>query len=82
MQLVSHLQSQGVKAEFLPKVAPSLNEQWEYANARGIRWLILLDGQSDVRTTQSFRIKSLDGKVESTMPLADVSRYLIQLGKR
>lgn len=76
------LQANGVKAEFYPRACPSLNEQYGYANGRGIRWLLLLDGQPDARPTSIFRIKSLDGKVEASMALGDIPRHLASLARR
>ena len=33
----------------MPRASPSLKEQYEYAQTRGIRWLVILDeGRSDV----------------------------------
>ena len=43
MQLVAACWSNGVKAEFVPRINPSINEQYEFAHSRGIRWIVMLD---------------------------------------
>lgn len=49
MALVSACWAAGIKAELVPRVCPSVSEQYEYANARGIRWLATIDeGKSNL----------------------------------
>lgn len=43
MQLVASLWATGIKAELLPKAAPSMAEQHDHARAHGIKWLAVLD---------------------------------------
>jgi translation initiation factor 2-alpha kinase 4 len=86
--LVGLLQAQGVRAELLHRVAPSLTEQYEYAAARGIRWLAILEappagggggaasgGGEPLRPQQALRVKSVDGRSESSMTVADLPRW-------
>ena len=42
MQLVRSLWDAGVAAEMLHAAAPSLTDQYEYANSRGIPWLVII----------------------------------------
>lgn len=43
MQLVAQLWAADIKAELVPKAAPSLTEQFDYANMRSsIKWLVIL----------------------------------------
>lgn len=43
MELASLLWGCGIAAELVPCSAPTLTEQYEWAHARGLRWLVLLD---------------------------------------
>lgn len=40
MALVAGCWAAGVRAELVPRACPSLTEQYEFAAARGIRWLV------------------------------------------
>ena len=46
MELLRELWEADVAAEMLPQAAPSLTEQYEYAHARGIPWLAIINGAS------------------------------------
>ena len=42
MALARSLWDAGLSAELLPQAAPSLTEQYEYAQSRGIPWLVII----------------------------------------
>jgi hypothetical protein len=42
MALARTLWDAGLSAELLPQAAPSLTEQFEYAQSRGIPWLVII----------------------------------------
>eukprot|EP00879_Flechtneria_rotunda_P020690 GHRR01021775.1.p1 GENE.GHRR01021775.1~~GHRR01021775.1.p1 ORF type:complete len:370 (+),score=88.89 GHRR01021775.1:808-1917(+) len=79
MGLLAHLWSAGISAELVPKEAPSLTEQYEYAHGSGARWLVILDDKT-IGPNQTVRVKSLERKGEdSTIHIAEIGRFL-QLG--
>lgn len=43
MALLSACWAVGIKAEIVPRICPNVSEQYEYANARGIRWLVTIE---------------------------------------
>ncbi|GMH33793.1 hypothetical protein BSKO_01627 [Bryopsis sp. KO-2023] len=75
MDLVSRLWANGMKAEMLHKVAPSMTEQYEHAAWRGIRWLVTIDEQK-LSASQTVRVKSLDRKTEEDVPFDEVASYI------
>jgi hypothetical protein len=42
-QVLSSCWAAGLRAELLPRVSPSMTEQYDFAAARHIRWLVVLD---------------------------------------
>ena len=77
MDLVSQLWAAGIAAELLPRVKPSLSEQYAYAQERGVRWLVILDSKSTLGPAQTLRVKSFERRGEdATIPVGEVARYL------
>ncbi|GIL65935.1 hypothetical protein Vafri_19563, partial [Volvox africanus] len=75
MALVSALWNAGVRAEMMPRSAPSLSDQYAYAQARGVRAVVIL-GDRDALSSD-VTIKSLDKRSESVVvPLQDAPRQL------
>ncbi|GIM05041.1 hypothetical protein Vretimale_9508, partial [Volvox reticuliferus] len=75
MALVSALWNVGVRAEMMPRPAPSLSDQYAYAQARGVRAVVIL-GDRDA-LSGDVTIKSLDKRSESVVvPLQDAPRQL------
>eukprot|EP00775_Hariotina_reticulata_P013074 gene13074-13201_t len=72
MELLAQLWAAGISAELVPKEAPSLTEQYEYAHGSGARWLVILDDKT-LGPNQSVRVKSLERKGEdSSMHVSDL----------
>lgn len=46
MALARSLWDAGLAAEMLPQAAPSLTEQYEYAQSRGIAWLVIINAST------------------------------------
>jgi hypothetical protein len=78
MELVEQLWSAGIPAELLHRTAPSLTEQYEYAHARGVKWLVILDqALLTSSAVPNVKVKCLDKKFEDALvPLGDVVAYL------
>ncbi|GAX82154.1 hypothetical protein CEUSTIGMA_g9582.t1 [Chlamydomonas eustigma] len=75
MQVLALCWAGGIKAELVPRSSPSLSEQYEYAHARNIRWMVILD-ESRWETSRAVKIKGLDRKTEVIVALPDVPKYL------
>jgi hypothetical protein len=76
MELLAQLWASGISAALLPKDAPSLTEQYEFAHASGARWLVILD-RASLSSSQSVRVKSLERKGEDvSIHIADLGRFL------
>jgi hypothetical protein len=79
MELLAQLWAAGISAALLPKEAPSLTEQYEFAHASGARWLVILDRKA-LSSSQCVRVKGLERKGEDvSIHIADLGRFL-QLG--
>jgi hypothetical protein len=78
MLLVQQLWALGIRAELLPRACPELREQYEWAAAHGIRWLVLIDEArlGPAGGKQEVRVKSLERRSEEWVALADVTRYM------
>ncbi|GFR39626.1 hypothetical protein Agub_g90, partial [Astrephomene gubernaculifera] len=75
MALVSALWSAGVRAELMPRLSPSLGEQYAYAQARGVRAVVILGDKE--AAAHDVKIKSLDKRGESVvLALQEAPRYL------
>jgi translation initiation factor 2-alpha kinase 4 len=58
MELLAQLWAAGISAELVPKEAPSLTEQYEFAHSSGARWLVILDDKT-LGPNEVVRVKSL-----------------------
>ncbi|KXZ55244.1 hypothetical protein GPECTOR_3g384 [Gonium pectorale] len=75
MALVNSLWAAGVRAELMPRLAPSLGEQYAYAQARGVRAVVILGDKE--AAAHDVKIKSLDKRGESVvLSLQEAPRYL------
>ena len=55
MALLSACWAVGIKAELVPRICPNVSEQYEYANARGIRWLVTIEeGKSNLAKVMAY----------------------------
>ncbi|KAI8469455.1 MAG: hypothetical protein J3K34DRAFT_459347 [Monoraphidium minutum] len=76
MELLAHLWAAGIAAETLPRAAPSLTEQYAFAQSRGVRWLVILDDRS-IGPAAAARVKSLERRMDdAVIALSEVPRYL------
>ncbi|KAG1662775.1 hypothetical protein FOA52_006801 [Chlamydomonas sp. UWO 241] len=75
MALVAGCWSVGVRATLVPREQPSLTEQYEYAADHGIRWLVIVE-EGRVASSNTCKVKSLDKKVEVSIAVPDVPRYM------
>lgn len=81
MELLAQLWAAGTSAGLVPKEAPSLTEQYEYAHGCGARWLVILD-EKTLGPSQAVRVKSLERErkeMDSSIHIQDLGRFL-QLG--
>lgn len=77
MALVRSLWEEGLAAEMLPQAAPSLTEQYEYAHARGIAWLVIISGAS-FAAADRVSVKNLRNNKTEEVPSEQVAAYLLQ----
>lgn len=64
MSLLSACWAVGLKAEIVPRVCPNVSEQYEYANARGIRWLVTIEeGKSNLVKVSRYHFMTRLGQV-------------------
>jgi len=75
MALVAGCWSTGVRATLLARESPTLTEQYEFAAASHIRWLVIVE-EERVTTTNTAKVKSLDQKKEISVAVTDVPRYM------
>ena len=66
----------GINAEMLPTAAPSLTDQFAYANTHGIPWLVIINTE-EVVSTDVVKVKHLHSRLEEDVPVADVARFLL-----
>ncbi|KAG2496142.1 hypothetical protein HYH03_005744 [Edaphochlamys debaryana] len=75
MALTAALWAAGVRAELMPKPSPSLSEQFAYAQARGVRAVVILGDKE--AAAHDVKIKSLDKRGDSAVvSLQEAPRYL------
>jgi histidyl-tRNA synthetase len=66
-----------VSAEYMYGDDPSMSDQLQYANAKGIPWLVIAHAKT-FRDTGIVKVRNLDvsgSKVEDEVPAADLGRY-------
>ncbi|XP_057815476.2 eIF-2-alpha kinase GCN2 isoform X2 [Cryptomeria japonica] len=76
MEVVAELWSANVKAEFVCTPAPSLTEQYEYANEHGIKWLVIIS--EDLSHTGSVKVRHLELKKEIEVPKEELVKFFIE----
>lgn len=74
MELISHLWSNGIKAEMLHRVTLNMTAQYEYAAASGIRILVTIDEK--LTSSETVRVKHLDRRGEEDVPFENVVNYI------
>lgn len=93
MALLAQLWAAGISAQMLPREGPSLAEQYEYADACGAKWLVIIDDKAAGPSQGLVRVKrwrrgpedagSSSGRLrrgeDSSVHVADLARFL-QLG--
>jgi hypothetical protein len=93
MALLAQLWAVGISAQMLPREGPSLAEQYEYADACGAKWLVIIDDKTTSPTQGSVRVKrwrrapddvaGSSGRLrrgeDSSVHVSDLARFL-QLG--
>lgn len=72
MALVGALWAGGVRAELLHAASPSLTEQYQYASARGVRWLVTING-ARLRSADTLEVKCLERRIEEAVPYHEVT---------
>eukprot|EP00898_Chlorokybus_atmophyticus_P003003 jgi/Chlat1/3703/Chrsp251S03860 len=75
MSLVAELWAGNIKAEMCLSPTPSLTEQYEYANDRGIKWLVILS-EAELSAADSVKIRHLDRKTEEDVARGDLVKVL------
>ncbi|XP_054816173.1 eIF-2-alpha kinase GCN2 isoform X2 [Prosopis cineraria] len=71
MELVAELWVKDFKAEFVPNPDPSLTEQYEYANERDIKCLVIITDQTD-----SVKVRHLELKKEKKIERENLVKFL------
>jgi hypothetical protein len=93
MALLAQLWAAGISAQMLPREGPSLAEQYEYADACGAKWLVIIDDKTTGSSQSCVRVKrwrrgpddssGSTGRLrrgeDSSVHVADLARFL-QLG--
>ena len=74
-KIVRLLRDAGIAGEMMPAAAPSMTEQFAYANARMIPYLVVFD-VDDLQKNSTVRIKQVHGKVEEECSLDKLVRAL------
>jgi len=70
-KIVRLLRDAGIAGEMMPAAAPSMTEQFAYANARMIPYLVVFD-VDDLQMNSTVKIKQVHGKVEEECSLDDL----------
>ena len=63
MTLVSALWAKHIRAELLHAASPSLTEQYQYASAHGVKWLVTLE-EARLRSADMVTVKCLERRIE------------------
>lgn len=79
LRVMRRLCDAGIMTETLPTAAPSLTEAFAFANARSIPWLVIVEDSESV-SSETVKVKHLHGKLEETVPLDDLTRFLFSQG--
>lgn len=66
MALVSALWAAGVRAEIMPRPAPSLSEQYAYAQSRGVRAVVILGDRDALSGDVAVRRQSVALRLSAT----------------
>jgi serine/threonine protein kinase/histidyl-tRNA synthetase len=75
-RLLRLLWDAGISAEMLPSAAPSLTDQFAYANTHGIPWLVIVNAD-EVTSTDVVKIKHLHSRLEDDVPVAELTKFLL-----
>ncbi|KAL8263633.1 hypothetical protein R6Q59_021763 [Mikania micrantha] len=75
MDLVAELRKDGIKAEFVPDLDPSLTEQYEYANDHDIKFLVIISDTDDSHKG-SVKIRHLELKREKELSRESLVKFL------
>lgn len=57
MGLLAQLWAAGISAQMLPREGPTLAEQYEYADACGAKWLVIIDDKTTGPSQGFVRVK-------------------------
>jgi translation initiation factor 2-alpha kinase 4 len=76
MALARSLWDAGISAEMLPQTAPSLTDQYEYAQSRGIPWLVIIQA-STFDAADTVRVKAMNARLEEDVSVSDLPSYLL-----
>ena len=71
VKILRLLRDGSIAAEMMPAAAPSMTEQFAYANARMIPYLVVFD-VDDLQMNSTVKIKQVHGKVEEECSLDDL----------
>jgi len=74
-RLLRLLWDAGIAAEMLSSAAPSLTDQFAYANTHGIPWLVIVNAD-EVTSTDVVKIKHLHSRLEEDVPVAELTKFL------
>jgi translation initiation factor 2-alpha kinase 4 len=75
-RLLRLLWDAGIAAEMLSSAAPSLTDQFAYANTHGIPWLVIVNAD-EVTSTDVVKIKHLHSRLEEVVPVAELTKFLL-----
>lgn len=76
MELVAELWEEKIKAEFVPTFDPSLTEQYEYANERDIRCLVIIT-EISVSEKGSVQVRHLELKRAKEVDRENLVKFLL-----
>ncbi|KAL3680389.1 hypothetical protein R1sor_023345 [Riccia sorocarpa] len=79
MEIVNDLWTANIKAEYMCKEAPSLTEQYGYAQERGIKWLVIIT-EASLSLAESVKVRHLDFSGEEDVPREDLVKYFSDMG--
>ena len=74
-KIVRLLRDAGIASEMMPYAAPSMTEQFAYANSRMIPYIVVFD-VDDLQMNSTVKIKQVHGKFEEETSLDDLVRVL------
>ena len=80
MQICRTLWEAGIRAEMLGAASPSAQEQYSFAQQRGLRWMVLLDHEA-FHAGERVTLRSVESarRVEEAVSLSTLPQRLAEL---